>query len=318
MPLWCFGVIWGALGCFGVLWGDYYDCINRSRDECGTYCVLCDADANFVGHTCPEPEPPQPNGQCYELAKHSLNTWSIANLADGWIIDGPGYGYSVYEWGLGAENKPHDTLYKLNSLDCNTSDSGTNEESEDDDFLAEEPCGYRGMNCLLKTGTGPYPEGVSIGYDMMTFQGLYYGGLVEDKDCHNLLDNGYQCELYYKIDENGDRIAPQQFPEIVDKSFFVGTYEKQPITNNWHEVNIYINEEDQLIWQNGATEWTYPGKPNKENIDVRLTITDSVLTSLQGTANGNREYSSVTVNIYLFVDTEGNGPLKSILNLSKG
>ena len=245
----------------GGYWGEYYDCINRSRDECGTYCVLCDADANFVGHTCPEPEPPQPNGQCYELAKHSLNTWSIVNLADGWIIDGPGYGYSVYEWGLGAENRPHDTLYKLNALNCNTSDLGIDQESEDEDLPAEEPCGYRGMNCLLKTGTGPYPEGVSIGYDMIAFEGLYYGGLVEDKDCHNLLDNGYQCELYYKIDENGDRIAPQQFPEIVDKSFFVGTYEKQPITNNWHEVTIYINEADQLTWQNGATEWSIHWEP---------------------------------------------------------
>ena len=96
---------------------------------------------------------------------------------------------------------------------------------------------------------------------MMAFQGLYYGGLVEDKDCHNLLDNGYQCELYYKIDENGDRVAPQQFPEIVDKSFFVGTYEKQPITNNWHEVTIYINEADQLTWQNGATEWSIHWEP---------------------------------------------------------
>ena len=65
------------------------------------------------------------------------------------------------------------------------------------------------------------------------------------------------------------------------------------------------------------SECTYPGKPNMENIDVRLTITDSVFTSLQGIAKGKREYSSVTVNMYLFADTEGNGPLKSILSRSK-
>ncbi|KRX36017.1 hypothetical protein T05_181 [Trichinella murrelli] len=38
----------------------------------------------------------------------------------------------------------------------------------------------------------------------------------------------------------------------------------------------------------------------------------------QGNANGNREYSSTTVNMYRLLDVDGSGPLKSILNRSKG
>ncbi|KRX71404.1 hypothetical protein T06_12083 [Trichinella sp. T6] len=38
----------------------------------------------------------------------------------------------------------------------------------------------------------------------------------------------------------------------------------------------------------------------------------------QGNANGNREHSSTTVNMYRLLDVDGSGPLKSILNRSKG
>ncbi|KRY49105.1 hypothetical protein T03_18164 [Trichinella britovi] len=38
----------------------------------------------------------------------------------------------------------------------------------------------------------------------------------------------------------------------------------------------------------------------------------------QGNAKGNREYSSTTVNMYRLLDVDGSGPLKSILNRSKG
>ncbi|KRY49124.1 hypothetical protein T03_9077 [Trichinella britovi] len=40
--------------------------------------------------------------------------------------------------------------------------------------------------------------------------------------------------------------------------------------------------------------------------------------SRQGNANGNREYSSTTVNMYRLLDVDGSDPLKSILNRSKG
>ena len=40
--------------------------------------------------------------------------------------------------------------------------------------------------------------------------------------------------------------------------------------------------------------------------------------SEQGIAKGNREYSSTIVKMYLFRETDGNGPLKSILNRSIG
>ncbi|OUC41115.1 hypothetical protein D917_00482 [Trichinella nativa] len=40
--------------------------------------------------------------------------------------------------------------------------------------------------------------------------------------------------------------------------------------------------------------------------------------SWQGNANGNREYSSTTVNMYRLLDVDGSGHLKSILNRSKG
>ena len=41
-------------------------------------------------------------------------------------------------------------------------------------------------------------------------------------------------------------------------------------------------------------------------------------TSGHGNAKGNLEYSSMTVRIYLFLDEDGRGPLKSMLNLSNG
>ena len=38
----------------------------------------------------------------------------------------------------------------------------------------------------------------------------------------------------------------------------------------------------------------------------------------QASAKGKREYSSKTVNKYLFLEEEGNGPLKSMLQRSIG
>ena len=71
-----------------------------------------------------------PNGECYELAKSSLGTWSIVNLADDWIIDGSGYGNSVYERDTENIGKPHDTLYKSDSVECIIPES-EEEESEE-------------------------------------------------------------------------------------------------------------------------------------------------------------------------------------------
>lgn len=47
-------------------------------------------------------------------------------------------------------------------------------------------------------------------------------------------------------------------------------------------------------------------------------ITVLALISAQGKANGNLEYSSTIVNIYLFLELVGNEPLKSIFSLSNG
>ena len=58
--------------------------------------------------------------------------------------------------------------------------------------------------------------------------------------------------------------------------------------------------------------------PNIEYNILRLLMTVLVLTSRHGNANGKRENSSTTVRMYLFVVEEGNGPLKSMFNLSNG
>ena len=50
----------------------------------------------------------------------------------------------------------------------------------------------------------------------------------------------------------------------------------------------------------------------------RHRMTVDAFISGQAKANGKREYSSMAVNRYLLCVTDGNGPLKSILSLSKG
>ena len=64
------------------------------------------------------------------------------------------------------------------------------------------------------------------------------------------------------------------------------------------------------------SEWMYVGKPQKENIWSKHFTTVVELISGQGKANEYREYLSMTVNRYLFLDLDGNGPLKSILGRS--
>ena len=58
--------------------------------------------------------------------------------------------------------------------------------------------------------------------------------------------------------------------------------------------------------------------PNMVNNIVKLFITVAAVISTQGNENTNRLYSSTTFNKYLFLVLLGSGPLKSILNLSKG
>jgi len=60
------------------------------------------------------------------------------------------------------------------------------------------------------------------------------------------------------------------------------------------------------------------GIPHNENIASKHLITVSVEIFGQGMENGKREYSSITVNKYLFFDADGKGPLKSMLNRSIG
>ena len=65
------------------------------------------------------------------------------------------------------------------------------------------------------------------------------------------------------------------------------------------------------------SEFMYPGVPKIAKSLVRHLITVLDSQSEQGKVNGNREYSSLTVNKYLFLDLLGRGPLKSMLNWSK-
>ncbi|KRX75488.1 hypothetical protein T06_14744 [Trichinella sp. T6] len=60
------------------------------------------------------------------------------------------------------------------------------------------------------------------------------------------------------------------------------------------------------------------GTPNKENSSTRHFLAEAADTSAQGNANGNLEYSSTTINIYLWFWCPGSGPLKSMLRRSKG
>ena len=56
----------------------------------------------------------------------------------------------------------------------------------------------------------------------------------------------------------------------MDKSSFVGFYERVPVENDWHEVEICLDEEtEQLMWKNEA------GKTWKLDFDdEKLTKTD--------------------------------------------
>ena len=47
-------------------------------------------------------------------------------------------------------------------------------------------------------------------------------------------------------------------------------------------------------------------------------MTDDAETSGQGITNGKQEYSSMTVKKYLFLDTDGRGPLKLMFTRSMG
>jgi hypothetical protein len=66
------------------------------------------------------------------------------------------------------------------------------------------------------------------------------------------------------------------------------------------------------------SEWMKPGIPHNEKIESRDLMTVDAEMSGHGMIKGKREYSSTTVRIYLFLDDEGNGPLKSILIRSMG
>ena len=98
-----------------------------------------------------------PNGVCYEFAKDALDAWSIVGLEDYWIIDGAGYGNTVYERDEG-ENMPGDTLYKLNSannevcfwywmdVDDNNTDNNTDGNSGGNDALDSDDDGVSDVN----------------------------------------------------------------------------------------------------------------------------------------------------------------------------
>ena len=66
------------------------------------------------------------------------------------------------------------------------------------------------------------------------------------------------------------------------------------------------------------SEWMYEGFPNMAKRSERHFTTVFEVISGHGYVNGNLEYSSTTVSMYLLSDSVGRGPLKSMLSLSKG
>ena len=66
------------------------------------------------------------------------------------------------------------------------------------------------------------------------------------------------------------------------------------------------------------SECMYEGFPNMAKRSERHFTTVFEVISEHGNANGNLEYSSTTVSMYLLSVSVGKGPLKSMLSLSKG
>ena len=60
------------------------------------------------------------------------------------------------------------------------------------------------------------------------------------------------------------------------------------------------------------------GIPNKLNNEHKALITEPLVISQHGIANGKQLNSSITVRKYLFLLLDGKGPLKSIFSHSKG
>ena len=73
-------------------------------------------------------------------------------------------------------------------------------------------------------------------------------------------------------------------------------------------------EENELA----LSKSTKSAVPHSLNNVSRHRVAVEVVMSLQGKANGKREYSSITINRYLLWVDDGNGPLKSMLILSIG
>jgi len=135
-----------------------------------------------------------PNGECYELAKSSLGTWSIVNLADDWIIDGSGYGNSVYERDTENIGKPHDTLYKSDSVECIIPES---EEEE-----SEEGCNQETQLKNIKEITSYRVCGIIVesAYAVDAMRFIYDDGTYIDTG-RDTIDTSYN-NVYWELPDN--------------------------------------------------------------------------------------------------------------------
>ena len=49
-------------------------------------------------------------------------------------------------------------------------------------------------------------------------------------------------------------LVPTPAPRKVDKGQFVGFYERTPVENEWHQVEICLVDNEQLMWKNEAVK----------------------------------------------------------------
>ena len=65
----------------------------------------------------------------------------------------------------------------------------------------------------------------------------------------------FQDEHYYRKVASGSVSSASSKSSIkqeVDKGPFVGFYERKPVENDWHHVEICLDEDNELIWKNEA------------------------------------------------------------------
>ena len=177
-----------------------------------------------------------PNGECYDLAKSSLGAWSIVNLANDWIIDGYGYGNSVYERDTENVSKPHDTLYKLDSFEC---------KSEEEELAG----GCFECDCKQNSGGywGEYSECTIRPRDEC---GNYC--VMCDADANFI---GHTCPEPESEEEEEVCDASQiTNVEVLPSSIYPGSFQM-----TWNYPDVCVSEEQEGDYWEQRTEYLPPG-----------------------------------------------------------